>query len=44
VEPRAGNPGTWAEKDGRSPFQRSCCPGKKTSAKNKNPLAWSESI
>ena len=44
VEPRAGSPGTWAEKDGRSPFQRCCCGGKKTVAKSKDRRAWSESI
>jgi hypothetical protein len=32
------------KKTGRSPFQRFCYAGKKTTAKSKNRRAWSESI
>jgi hypothetical protein len=32
------------KKTGRSPFQRFCYAGKKTTAKSKNGRAWSESI
>jgi hypothetical protein len=42
--PRLAVGRTWADKDGRSPFQGFCYASKKTAAKSKGSRAMSESI